>query len=129
MATKELYEEIATVLQAWLDRRPDKRFFGMSVTNFADIVSPTFKTRGELVKLEQRMHEVRTHRDKADRISRHALQGVVNAVKGDPTEGEDGDLYAAMGYKPRRLRLIICAPGKDESKPEWAEKEVVEDEG
>jgi hypothetical protein len=26
------------------------------------------------------------------------VKGVVSAVKGDPTEGEDGELYAAMGH-------------------------------
>jgi hypothetical protein len=29
---------------------------------------------------------------------------IVNAVKGDPEEGEDGPLYAAMGYVPASQR-------------------------
>ena len=37
-------------------------------------------------------------RDKHDEKSNLKLLQVVNSVKGDPDEGEDGDLYATMGY-------------------------------
>ena len=37
---------------------------------------------------------------------------VVNAVKGDPTEGEDGEFYAAMGY----IRKSDRASGKTNKK-------------
>jgi hypothetical protein len=30
---------------------------------------------------------------------------VVNAIKGDPDEGEDGPLYSALGYVPESARL------------------------
>jgi hypothetical protein len=37
-------------------------------------------------------------RDTADVESNKQVLLVVNAVKGDPAEGEDGELYEAMGY-------------------------------
>jgi hypothetical protein len=32
------------------------------------------------------------------------VRRIVNAVKGDPEEGEDGELYSAMGYVRRSDR-------------------------
>ena len=48
-----------------------------------------------------------------------ALNLVVNAVKGDPEEGEDGRLYEALGYvrksdrragPPRRRKIVETVP-------------------
>ena len=34
---------------------------------------------------------------------------IVNAVKGDPDEGEDGDLLVAMGYMPHTARSSLMS--------------------
>ena len=51
-------------------------------------------------------------RDTADVESMKQVNFVVNAVKGDPTEGEDGELYEAMGY----VRKSERASGKTNKK-------------
>ena len=37
-------------------------------------------------------------RNTADKNARKAINLIVNSVKGDPEEGDDGPLYKAMGY-------------------------------
>ncbi|MDO8545020.1 MAG: hypothetical protein Q7S40_31640 [Opitutaceae bacterium] len=37
-------------------------------------------------------------RNDSDGVSLQTVQCVVNAVKGDPGEGPNGELYEAMGY-------------------------------
>lgn len=54
--------------------------------------------RKQLDSLEDQRIAAETDRDNADVESMKQVNLVVNAVKGDPTEGEDGEFYAAMGY-------------------------------
>lgn len=43
-------------------------------------------------------------RDDADAAAIRLTQNVVNAVKADPSEGEDSPMYSAMGYVRKRDR-------------------------
>jgi hypothetical protein len=43
-------------------------------------------------------------RDAADIVSMQAARQTVQSVRGDPEEGEDGELYAAMGFVRKSLR-------------------------
>jgi hypothetical protein len=33
------------------------------------------------------------------------VKGVINAIKGDPTQGEDGEFYGALGYVRSSMRV------------------------
>jgi hypothetical protein len=48
--------------------------------------------------LENKLIAAQNQRDDADQISSDTVQLVVNAIKGDTTEGPDSELYEAMGY-------------------------------
>ncbi len=41
----------------------------------------------------------------ADQASLYLVRGVVNAIRGDPTQGEDGELYGALGYVRSSMRV------------------------
>jgi hypothetical protein len=45
------------------------------------------------------------------------VKGVVAAVRGDRAEGEDGELYCAMGYIPTSRRKRSSAQSRKEESP------------
>jgi hypothetical protein len=91
-------DKIAGVLKAWKDVCPAKSFAGMTLAQFTTKVQPSLDARAQLDTLEDQRIAAETDRENADVESMKQVNLVVNAVKGDPTEGEDGELYAAMGY-------------------------------
>ena len=101
---KDNGEKIAAVLQAWKDLRPTKSFAGMTLAQFTAKIQPSLDARAAIDKLDDQMTAALVVRDTADVESNKQLLLVVNAVKGDPAEGEDGELYAAMGYVRKSAR-------------------------
>ena len=97
-------EKLAAVLKAWKDLRPTKSFAGMTLEQFTAEVKPSLDARDEIATLENKVIEACDQRDDADKVSMEKVLLVVNAVKGDPTEGEDGELYEAMGYVRKSAR-------------------------
>ena len=95
---KDNGEKIAAVLQAWKDLRPTKSFAGMTLAQFTAKVQPSLDARNTIDTLENQKIAASDQRDQADIESMKQVNFVVNAVKGDPAEGEDGELYEAMGY-------------------------------
>ena len=95
---KEIGEKIASVLKAWADLRPAKSFAGMTLAQCTAKIQPSLDARATIGKLEDQMTAALVERDTADVESVKIILLVVNAVKGDVTEGEDGELYEAMGY-------------------------------
>jgi hypothetical protein len=95
---KENLEKINAVITAWTTLRPEKTFGGMTLAQFKTKVQPSLDSRASLSALESQVIATQNRRDDADQESVRAAQLVVNAVKGDPAEGEDGELYEALGY-------------------------------
>ena len=91
-------ERLASVLKAWKDLRPAKSFAGMTLAQFTTKVQPSLDARVQIDTLDNQMTAAMDERDIADVETNKQLLLVVNAVKGDPAEGEDGELYDAMGY-------------------------------
>ena len=111
---KEKNDKITDVLKAWKDLRPDKSFAGMTLEQFTAKIQPSLAARATLSTLEDQITAGIVTRDTVDVESMKDVLLVVNAVKGDPTEGEDGELYAAMGY----VRKSDRSTGKtNKSKP------------
>ena len=97
------------MIRVWGHQRSTKTFFGMTLDVFSKIVAPSGEARAEIAELERRMREAVERRNEADRITRRAVLRVVNAVKGDPEEGEDSELLASMGYLPHTARSSIVS--------------------
>jgi hypothetical protein len=95
---KDNSDKITDVLNAWTDLRPAKSFANMTLAQFTAKIQPSLDARDALNTLAEQTTAGFVTRDTADVESNKQVLLVVNAVKGDPAEGEDGELYAAMGY-------------------------------
>lgn len=105
--TSDIYDKALVLISAWGAMRPGKTFFRQSLDDFTKIVAPSGEARQKLAELEALTQKALEQRDAADKITRRAIIRIVNAVKGDPDEGEDGELLARMGYLPHTVRSSI----------------------
>lgn len=109
MSESDIYEKAQTVVKAWESMRPNKAFFRMTLDDFRNVIAPSGEAREGLADLETQTQKALTRRTQADRITRRAVIRIVNGVKGDPDEGEDGELLRAMGYLPHTARSSITS--------------------
>ncbi len=116
---KESLERMNQIANAWGTLRPTKTFAGMTLVQFKAKIKPSLDARDEIHTLESQTIAAQNKRDDADKVSQAASQLVVNAVKGDPAEGEDGELYEALGYVRKSERSSGLHRGKTpaEAKP------------
>jgi hypothetical protein len=110
---KEVEARLEQVLEAWENLRPTKSFAKMTLDEFKARVKPSQEARTKIKELEDQMTAAINRRNDADDATLEVVQLVVNAVKGDPDEGEDGDLIDAMGY----VRKSERASGLKRSRP------------
>ena len=95
-----IIEGIDTLLNAWNTVRPGKSFAGMTLDEFnKNYVTPCHKARAEVAGKKNELKLAVHHRENVDMAANEAALAIVAAVKSDKEEdGENGDLYAAMGY-------------------------------
>jgi len=91
-------ERITRTQSAWGTLRAQKSFAGMTLDQFRETIAPSLTARATIARLENELIAAQNQRDDADQASNDAVQLLVNAIKGDPDEGVDGELYEAMGY-------------------------------
>ncbi len=103
-APKDIETKIAQTLEAWAELAPDKTFGGMTLAQFTAAVKPSVDARAAILHLESQMTDVHTRRETSDVQSLKSILLVVNAIRGDPTEGEDSALYEACGYVRKSAR-------------------------
>ena len=101
---KKVAARLQKLIDGWTTLRPTKSFAGMTLDQFKAKVQPSLDTRSQLTTLRSQTTDSRLQRLQSDSASLETEQLVVNAVKGDTEEGEDGSLYAAMGYVPKSQR-------------------------
>jgi hypothetical protein len=111
-APKNIELRLQTALNAWKTLRPDKSFAGLSLAQFEAKLKPCFDTRTTIATLENQLIAAQNQRDDADAAALATISLVVNAVKGDPAEGEDGELYEALGYVRKSERKSGLRRGK-----------------
>jgi hypothetical protein len=112
MTDTDIYDKAVEILETWRTLRPGKKFFGMSADEFAETITASGEARKELDQLGVQISEVLSRRDKADIITRRAVLRVINGVKGDPEEGEDSQLLAAMGYLPHTAKSSLSGAAR-----------------
>jgi hypothetical protein len=91
-------KKIDDAISAWDELAAAKSFGGMTLAQFKTAVKPSQDARDAIDALNTQMIAAVNARDKADEASATALDLVVKGVVGHPTEGEDSDLYEALGY-------------------------------
>jgi hypothetical protein len=111
---KVALERITTVKRVWSTLRPNSSFYGLTLDEFVQRVKPSLDARAELESIDERRDATAVRRDDADAVSMDLIKRIVNAIKADPNEGEDGEVYAALGYVRKGLR----ASGRPRSRPE-----------
>ncbi len=85
--------------------RPSKQFFGLTLEGFQAGVQAVPGRRGMRSRSSKRRWRMRvSKRTAAEAVLLEILQGVVLSVKGDPAEGQNGELIGAMGYVPKNQR-------------------------
>jgi len=104
ISSKVALARMEDVSQPWLKLRADKSFAGLTHEQFLVTLKPSYDVRAELAELETRMRSARARLVTVDEQSLKVVQRIVNAVKADPEEGDDGELYVAMGYVRKRDR-------------------------
>lgn len=97
-STKTSYIKIQKILAAWKALRANKAFAGLTLDQFIQAIMPCETTRATIARLENEQTAAQNQRDEADAAGMALALRVVSAVKADIEEGEDGELYEAMGY-------------------------------
>ncbi len=101
---KRTAERLQKLIHAWETLRPTKSFAGLTLAEFKAKVQLSLDERSSLTTIKTQAAESRKKRRQSDLVSLAAGLLVVNGVKADSAEGEDGPLYAAMGYVPKSAR-------------------------
>jgi hypothetical protein len=104
MSPKQIEEKIQRIIDAWQNLAPDKTFAGMTRAQFEARVKLSFDIRKDVAEAELKLAQLINLREDADVASLAAVQLVVNAVVGDPTEGPNSPTYEAMGYTRKSER-------------------------
>jgi hypothetical protein len=96
---------ILDLAQKWEATCPEQSFFGLTLEQFKAGVQPSLDARASLEALDRQRTIELERRRTADQASLYLVKGVINAIKGDPTQGEDGELYGALGYVRSSMRV------------------------
>lgn len=112
VAPKNIEARLNAVLNAWKTLRPEKSFAGMTLAQFEAKLKPALDARAAIAALESQMIAAQNQRDDADEAALATIALLVHAVKGDPAEGEDGELYEALGYVRKSERRSGLRRGK-----------------
>ena len=105
MSPKLTLIAIMDLKQRWETVCPERSFFGLTLANFNAGVQPSLDVRAALETLDGQRQALLARRHNVDEASMYLVQGVINAIKGDPTQGEDGELYGALGYVRKSMRI------------------------
>jgi hypothetical protein len=104
ITTDNTATRVSAVAASWGKLRPGKKFYGLTLEEYQQRTKPYTDALAEVAALEEALAHAKAIRDLAARPAMKITKYIVNAVKGDPEEGEDGPLYAAMGYVPESQR-------------------------
>lgn len=129
MSENDMYARALTIAAIWTRLRPKKKFYGMSVDEFRALIAPSGIQRARLESLKGQAQKTLAKRNEADRVTRRGVQRIVNAIKGDPEEGEDSDLLEPMGYVPHTARSSINSAARRRVRGSATAADVEEDDG
>lgn len=111
-APKENEQKLTDFLKAWKDLAPTKTIGDLTYEQAEAALKPSFDIRKEIKAGENLQLSRINGRETADKNSLKLVNRLINAIKADPTLGEDSDLYEAVGY----VRASERRTGKRRSK-------------
>src|SRR5689334_10094963 len=125
----DLEEKLLTAIKNWALLRPQKTFAGFTVESFKAAVAVSLDLRQQIAAHDVERQALIARRDDADVLSRKALRRVIHSIIADADEGEDGELYASIGYMPRSARSVLQSVSRAKNAERAAEepppKEVI----
>jgi len=104
MSSRQTLDRFETFLHAWAKLRPGKTLAGLTLEQCTALIQPCRDVRAEIAESDLRLQSANARKATADADFEKVLQRVINAVKADPEEGDDGELYEAMGFVRRSVR-------------------------
>jgi hypothetical protein len=102
--SKRTLGRINSVRRGWENLRPTKQFSGFTLEKFTGTTRPSLDIREQMAVLESQLRALAAQLVTADAVSEAAVKSVLHGVKGDLEEGDDGELYGAMGFVRSSLR-------------------------
>jgi hypothetical protein len=116
VSSKDALAKLDNLSHAWSKLRPGKTYAGLTLEQFLAAIKPSYDVRAEIAEAELRAKTSQARRVTVDEESLKIGQRIVNAVKADPEEGDDGEVYVAMGYLRKRDRKSGLTRRKREEK-------------
>jgi len=101
---KATYDKLVLLTSSWSRLRPTKTFGGMTLEQFVEETRAVHEVRTQLAEAEARVLDLRQRRTTLDATASEHMKRIVRGVLADRDEGEDGELYAAMGFIRRSDR-------------------------
>jgi hypothetical protein len=101
---KDVLTRVTEVTSGWERLRPGKKFFGMTLDDYKAAVKPFTDACADIAELEKALKHAIDRREIASAPAMLATKRIITSVRGDPEEGENGPLVAAMGYTPDSQR-------------------------
>jgi hypothetical protein len=93
-----LLKRMKDVDHAWSNLRPTKSFAGLTLEQYREKIKTSDDARADVAASESKLAADTAKRIAVDEINMELVSRVVSGVKADVDEGEDGELYAAMGF-------------------------------
>jgi len=97
-APKIAEDNYTTLTEKWEELRSTKTFGGYTLGGFKAAIKPSVDARTEIKSLATKTTAQLDIRDNADVVTAKAVAKVIKGIVGDPEEGDDGELYDALGY-------------------------------
>lgn len=114
---KKIEEKIEATVNAWEQLVAGKKFGGMSLDQFKDVIAPSRNARALIDQLQNQLTQAINQREEADDVSLNKIQLVVNGVLADP-----------RGPKQLRLRSHGLHPQvRTQVRPDNQETNTTED--
>jgi hypothetical protein len=104
--------KINQVVTAWESLRPEKTFAGLTLAQFKTAIQPGIDAHDRVEALKDQLTACQTERGELLEEALHTIMRVVNAVRSDVDEGEDGAFYEALGYVRKSERKSGLSRGK-----------------
>lgn len=97
-------DRLTKAVEAWSNLRPTKSFAGLSLAEFKAAIQASLDARADIIAADDMSANAKVRRDNADAVSLPIADRVISGVLADAEEGNNGELYAAMGYVRKRDR-------------------------
>src|SRR5262245_30177238 len=118
----DLHERLLRAIKAWTALRSKKSFSGFTLESFKAAIGPSLEIRQQLTQVDERRVTLIDARSDADVVSAKALRRLIHGVIADADEGEDSELYAELGYMPRKARNAVQSARRAKSAEKAAAK-------